>query len=621
MKTRKKIDFLSCWKKSECLLYICDNYHNHITWLYTRFSGFINLASGNLSAVIAAIYFLYGEIPKVSIDNAVDILEEAEFLMIEELKAYTIDKIKSMEVVAENCLKMVLISLRYNVKLEDAELFFKAHLPELLSKEEALLLDQEYVYSIFTDETLSYVSRQDLFLFLVKWVAHCPARNEAFPEMMSALKLDYINSEGLDDVDMNSLNDENQTLCRTLASKTCNLDNILIVCQAQRDYQNGTSYLHAFNADKSNWFPIRLSQSIGLEKACIENKMVLVYFKDDNTLCRFNLCTNEENQKTFRWLDKLDEKNLPMPSSSGYMYISHLSQAAEKLYVNVINSLAQTFGMHTLKPRTVSTIYCNDTTDEFNVHMKSLISVKGEVTQFGVTDEIVCLIVRGSERLTVYAVDVGIISTVDLSHVSIDYNTVLSAVCGGKIYISTSTHLVQVNMSKADLAHKTSVRETVHEDGKTISRGRQNCTRFEFTEEKVITVTKNNVNYMPTLSYAYQKLPEDINCENEEEKVVMDLPEALKHCQRVRFLEAYLPSDAPRCHAKCPHCSFKVRNDRKPISYRTMNKSYLDQNYDSDLHYDSDDLNYYDDSPDDSEWPTKNMYWDGSADEFVENHW
>ena len=588
-----------------------------ITWLYKCLSGFIKLASGNLSAVISAIHFLYGEIPKVSIDNAADILEEAEFLMIEELKAYTINKIKSIEVVVENCLKMVLISLRYNVKLEDAELVFKAHLLELLSKDEALLLDQEYVYSLFTDDTLSYVSRQTLFLFLVKWVAHCPARNKAFPEMMSALKLDYINSEGLDDVDMNSLNDENQTLCRTLASKTCNLENILIVGQATRDFLLcDTSYLHAFNADKGYWFPIRLPQSIGygFEKACIENEMVLVYFKDSNTLCRFNLCTNEENQKTVRLLDKLDEKNLPMPSSSGYLHISHLSQAAEKLYVNVINSLAQTIDMPRLKQGAVSTIYCNDTTDEFNVYMKCLISVRGAVTQFGVTDEIVCLIVKGNERLTVYAADVGIISTVDLSHVSIDYDTVLSAVCGGKIYISTNTHLVQVNMSKADLAHKISVRETVHEGGKT---------RFEFTEDKIITVTKKKqIEYlMSTLSCAYQKLPEDINSEHKEEKVVLNLPETLKHCQKVRFLEAYLPSDAPRCHVKCPHCSFKVRNDRKPISYRTMNKSYLDQYYDSDLHYDSDDLNYYDDSPDDSEWPTKNMYWDGSADEFVENHW
>ena len=527
-----------------------------ITWLYKCLSGFIKLASGNLSAVISAIQFLYGEIPKVSIDNAADILEEAEFLMIEELKAYTIDKIKSMEVVAESCLKMVLISLRYNVKLEDAELYFKAHLPKLLSKEEALLLDQEYVYSIFTDETLSYVSRQDLFLFLVKWVAHCPARNEAFLEMMSALKLDYINSKGLDDVDMNSLNDENQTLCRTLASKTCNLDNILIACQAQWDNPSDTSLLHAFNTDNGYWFTIRLPQSIdhNLKNAWIENKIVLVYLEDNNTLCRFNLCTNEENHKTFRWLDKLDEKNPSMPSSSRYMYISHLSQSAEKLYVVVEYTID--IGMHTCVERTHSTIYGNDTTDESNIYMKPLVSVKGELTQFGVTDEIVCLIVRESERLTVYAADVGIISTVDLSQVNIEYDTVLSAVCGGKIYISTNTHLVQVNMSKADLAHKTSVRETVHEDGTTIFRG-SICTRFEFTENKIITVTKQNVYCKPTLSYAYQKMPEDINSEHKEEKVVIDLPEILTYCQMVRFLDAYLPSDAPRCHVKCPHCSFK----------------------------------------------------------------
>ena len=66
---------------------------------------------------------------------------------------------------------------------------------------------------------------------------------------------------------------------------------------------------------------------------------------------------------------------------------------------------------------------------------------------------------------------------------------------------------------------------------------------------------------------------------------------------------------------------FKVRNNRKPILYRTIKKSYLDQYYDSDLYYDSDDYNYYDDSHDDRDLDTKNMYWDGSADEFVENHW
>ena len=561
MKTRKTIRLHFLLKKSLNVYCIYAISITIITRLYTRFSGFIKLASGNLSAVISAIHFLYGEIPNVSIDNAADILEEAEFLMIEELKAYTIDEIKSMEVVAENCLKMVLISLRYNVKLEDAELFFKAHLPELLTKEEALLLDQEYVYSIFTDDTLSYVSRQNLFLFLVKWVAHCPARNEAFPELMSALKLDYINSEGLDDVDMNSLNDANQTLCRTLASKTCNLDNILIVCRVQRDYINDTSYVLAFNADKSFWFQIRLSHCRidhnSMKNAWIENKMVLVYLEDNNTFCRFNLCTNEENQKTFRWLDELDEKSPYMPSSRGYKCVSHLSQSAEKLYVIVKYIVKYTIdvGMHTCVERIHSTIYGNDTTGEYNIYMKPLVSVKGGVTQFGVSDEIVCLIVRGSKRLTVYAADVGIISTVDLSHVSIDNDTVLSAVCGGKIYISTNTHLVQVKF-KAGLAHKTSVRETVHEGGKNISRGRQHCTRFEFTEDKIITVTKIMKNYMPTLSCAYQKLPEDINSEHEEEKVVMDLPEALKHCQMVRFLEAYLPSGAPWCHAKCPHCSF-----------------------------------------------------------------
>ena len=144
---------------------ICKKYHNLVSRLNSPFSGFIKLTCGNLDAVISAIYFLYGRRPKISIDNAADILEKAEFLMIEELKAYTIRKIKSIEVEAENCFKLLFISSRYDVKLERVETFFKAHLQELLSKEEALHLDRDYIYYIFTDETLSYVGRQDLFLF------------------------------------------------------------------------------------------------------------------------------------------------------------------------------------------------------------------------------------------------------------------------------------------------------------------------------------------------------------------------------------------------------------------------------------------------------------------------
>ena len=555
-------------------MYICDNYHNLISWFYTRFSGFIKLASGNLSAVISAIHFLYGEKPNVSINNAADIIEEAEFLMIDELKAYTIDKIKSMEVVAQNCLKLLLVSLRYDVKLERAETYFKAHLPEQLSKEEALLLDKEYVYSIFTDDTLSYVSRQDLFLFLVKWVAHCPTRNRAFSELMSALKLIYIRLEGLNEVDMDSLDDENQSLCRALANKMCTMENILIISQAHEDYKSYKWYLHAFNVDKNYWFLIR--GRFGKIKAEMENKMALVYFKD-KTLCKFNLGTNEESQKTFRWLDELDAQFPSKSSSNKNTCIRHMSLKAEKLYVvREARLLAIATGM-----RIVSTIYCSDKTDESKVYMKALIAVNGAVNQFGVTDELVCLIVKGSERLIVYAADEGIISTVDLSQLSLDYYNcnIFSAVGGGKIYITTNTNqVVQINIYKEGSAIKTSMRETVLKG----VRGTNNDTRFEFTEDKIITVTDKYENYKSTLSYAYQKMPEDINFVHKEEKISMGVPEALKYGDNVHFLEAYLPSDAPRCHDKCPHCSFQKINVRKHISYGTAYFSCVDLDYDSD---------------------------------------
>ena len=80
----------------------------------------------------------------------------------------------------------------------------------------------------------------------------------------------------------------------------------------------------------------------------------------------------------------------------------------------------------------------------------------------------------------------------------------------------------------------------------------------------------------------------------------MEVPEALKYGDDFHFLEAYVLSDAPSCHDKCPHCTFKVRNDRKPISYGTKDLFYVDG------YYDSDDYNYYNDN--DSAWNRDNVW-------------
>ena len=88
-------------------------------------------------------------------------------------------------------------------------------------------------------------------------------------------------------------------------------------------------------------------------------------------------------------------------------------------------------------------------------------------------------------------------------------------------------------------------------------------------------------------------MPEDINCVHKKEKIALDVPAALKYDHDVHFLEAYLPSDAPRCHDKCPLCAFETKSV-----------------FDVDEYYDSDDYIYYnDDDRDDSD------------DDFVENHW
>ena len=169
-----------------------------------------------------AIHFLYGQRPEINRDNVKEILEVAEFLMIEEMKRVFIKRMKYIEIDENNCWKMLFLASPYDFHIENVQDFILSHLQELLTMNEMLLVDENSVRYIISDPMLSYISREECFLFLVKWIGHHPSRKSCFADLFSSLDAKEINAEILRNVDLGCLRDSDRFLCNTLIS--CNSD-------------------------------------------------------------------------------------------------------------------------------------------------------------------------------------------------------------------------------------------------------------------------------------------------------------------------------------------------------------------------------------------------------------
>ena len=590
------------------------------------------------------MHFLYGQRPKITIDNAANILEMAEFLIICELKAWVISELRSIGVTTENCMPLLAIATRFDFEFESVINFSLAHLPELLLKEETLYIDKESVFLIFTDRTLSYVSRDDCFTFLLKWTKLSPRRNTEFSELLSCLHIAYVRPEVLNDMDLSFLTTENKLLCNTLTNNKCVLDNIFIIYPATRNYSKNKYSFNAFNLDRNSWFHISIPQHaywIERNSVGLKHRDTIVATKGNNTLWCFNLTTNKETEKDIQWLDEAvtQEPTADLPvhhttrnaQSTALVnmgqYSNILSVSKEKLYV-VRRSLYEEFDVNSsCRLRSVvdiSTFYFEDRENDISICMKPLFSVKGRAASACVTGQFVCLLLKESRKLFIYAMVLFSAATVDLSNYTIDYrSTITAAAPDGRAYIATYKHLIQIDLHWKDSKIMSRVCDKSVETESIVpiyQQWRQSFQRFEFAQDKVVTIARKQDHFKSTLSYTCQSLPENINCLHQEETFVIDMPDQLKNHDDIHFLQTQLPQNMARCDIDCPHCRYTVKDETKHFSinsfFTAIKPEYVD--YDdcrddySDI-YDEDDYNNYSDGG----GYGSDVYWDASADEFV----
>ena len=136
--------------------------------------------------------------------------------MIEKLKTMVISRLQCEIVDKNNCLKMLILASKYDYYLENVQDYILSHLLDLLDLNEMLLFDKDFVSLIISDPKLSYISREECFKFLVKWIGHHPSRRSDFANLFSSLDVKEISVEILGEVDLGCLSDDDKLLCRTL---------------------------------------------------------------------------------------------------------------------------------------------------------------------------------------------------------------------------------------------------------------------------------------------------------------------------------------------------------------------------------------------------------------------
>ena len=235
-------------------------------------------------------------------------METADFLMIDELKNICVKKIRSYTVSSKTCLTILSISSRFDIFIPKLEDFYFSHLPELMKQDKMLEIHKEAVRQILTDKTLSYVSREDVINYLLRWTAfNSSERKSDFREMLS-----YIEK-----------NDFSYQILRTIHDAHPDLVNIIHEIHLESHFtygkkqvtwkENGsdvfvlyppqkklsTLIFYGFSLKNECWYRIPVQSVLPRENCAIAHGKDTLFTLDMNveTLSVFNLASGQHSER------------------------------------------------------------------------------------------------------------------------------------------------------------------------------------------------------------------------------------------------------------------------------------------------------------------------------------
>ena len=497
----------------------------------------------------------------------------ADFLMIDELKEFCIDKLKSFEITIENCISLMLICCRFDISISKLERFYLSHLPELMMTDRMIEIDKDAVLVILTDHTLSYVSREEAFKFLLKWVEVNVERKAEFGELLVHFDKGDIRPEFLNTVKSNSpdlFNIIEQFRPEIVSATSYDKEDVAVsgkLCHVLVLYPPLHTYsgiiFYAFDLERNCWFrmPFRTGSDLPSHLPVVQQNgsiYELAPFKD--TVFIYNLTSGRCCEKTINFpeinMAYLSDNDAFAISSQKIYFVKNfredvlnLQQAEELLNGNVVDLTVY---------QTTANVYASDIGDNSNseVSMTYLFSVKGPVDAICTTEEFLCLLNREKKQLSIHSFKWQIERTIDLSLYTLQYgNGVLSSI-GRDIYILTSHSVVKIQFY---LLPKKFLWETQE---LAISKDMTLVDQDELCSDKIVEIIYEDDAH---LTLQCRKIGRKACYE---EVRYLGLPLKLLDETVYQILELQLPKQALRCHIECPHCKSKRSEEFDLFAYQ-----------------------------------------------------
>lgn len=502
--------------------------------------------------------------------------------MIEELKALCIKILKSVDVDIENCLSMLFLASRYDFYLEDVSDFILSHLPELLPKDEMMLLDKESVRFINSNPMLAYVSREECFSFLVRWVSHTPVRESDFAELFACLDTDEISVDVLSTVCLDCLSDKDKLLCYAISKDPTKVCDVIVAYPPE--YADNNNFLYVYNPVNKSWFQMLASRDFywsGRPGVSISDKNTVISLKGRKKVIFYNIVTRNTIEKSLEIVD-YDVGYRPtfeeiVSIDNKLYYFRNFTAITYKEYDQFIfidpmrmsyitpQFLAQFRGKRK-QSHDVCSLYVSEEEDGDKIIMRPVISVLGFVQSLSVTGDILWLLHTKKERILAFTEEENRIGKLDISAYMLDDNSYVSPCIYGGVYIVTKSHILQIDkrFGISDVPAYVSEFPIPNEENVDEYWSQNYPTKFEVLQDKIIIIERGRQNYENNITY--QRLPDQISFLDKEEKIEIDLPEMLNR-KNLHFLQAKLPKEILRCPLDCPHCSYKEPRERRRLSF------------------------------------------------------
>ena len=534
--------------------------------------GIINLSIGSPYSVQSALDFLYGKIPAVDLNTAYNLLETADFLMIDELMRLCEKKIKSFTVSSQSCLTLLFISSRFDISIPKLEDFYLSHLPELMKQDQMLEIDKEAVRLLLTDQSLSYIGKGNIITFLLRWASFHYDRKSDFAELLSYLEKDDFTAEIMTTVhgtypDLEKLIDDlHSGYLLTNSEVTQSIDGYETIVIYPPDKKLSTRIFHGYSLEHKCWFKIPVkSDTVEKDGLIVAKSKDTIYTLDmcTETMSVFNIASGQSYQKNLVFQEgaHILAFQVPMTVSEETIFI------AKNFNSIVLNTDAGNVSHYDGPPdlirfETKSTVYASANIENPEIYMEPLFSVDIQVDKMCVAGNLLCLLSHTSHQLIVYCLKKKLRAAIKLPPCSLPDKDGIFTSSGNHVYILANGFIVDIEFQT--LPKKILWKEhTIFPNELFFSP----VVLFrQIMQDRIIGQTQDDETQTRTLKW--QNIGSEKVPAASEPVYDIDIPEKIAYTDKHRLMNLKLPKDTLKCHIDCPHCKDKDAEQLDLFSYQ-----------------------------------------------------